>query len=196
MPDQANGQAAKCRFDFKCLDEESRHPLCSVVDAKVDGILFVDTNINADCSYGETIGQADACACPQHYLLRSQADSRRISTPMPTKEKTPSSCQHPEGYKKPPSTVQEAVKILIDELPLRDKATIANASNEEVGELTIDLAPSIRDALGLGSGNQALMASCSKEAGCEIEHPDDASAVILAKLVRELVKTHKMNSVG
>ena len=115
---------------------------------------------------------------------------------MPAKVKPSSSCQHPEGCQEPPSTVQEAVDILIDELPLRDKATIANASDEEIGELTIDLAHSIRDAFGLGSGNQALFASCSKAAGCEIDHPDDASAVILARLVMELVKTHKLNSVG
>ena len=115
---------------------------------------------------------------------------------MPAQAKPSSSCQHPEGCKEPPSTVQEAVEILIDELSLRDKAAIANASNEEVGELTIDLAHSIRDAFGLGSGNQALLASCAKDAGCAIEHPDDASAVILARLVMDLVKTHKLNSVG
>jgi hypothetical protein len=37
---------------------------------------------------------------------------------------------------------------------------------------------------------------CKKEAGCAIEHPDDVAAHILARLVMELVKTHKRNSVS
>jgi len=37
--------------------------------------------------------------------------------------------------------------------------------------------------------------SCSKEAACEIEHPDDASAFILARLCMELITTHKLKIV-
>ena len=84
---------------------------------------------------------------------------------------------------------------MIDELPLKDKVAIANASAEEVGELTIGLFNGIRNAFGLESDKQALWRSCSKEAGREIEHPDDAAAVILARLVGELVNTHKLSSV-
>ena len=195
MFDGTNGQAPKCRFDFKCLEDDSRHPLCNVVDAKVDGILFVDANIDVDCSHRETIGQADACACPRHYSLRSKAYHRRISSPMSAREKPPSLGQYSPGCQEPPSTVQEAVRILIHQLSLKDKATIANASTEEVGELTIGLTSAISDGFGLESGNQALMESCSKDAGCEIEHPGDAAAIILARLVMAVVKTHKISSV-
>ena len=94
-----------------------------------------------------------------------------------------------------PSTVEEAVQILIEELPLKEKAAIANASAEEVGELTISLVPVIRHAFGLESGNHALWRSCSREAGCAIEHPEDASALILARLVMALAKTHKLSPV-
>lgn len=111
------------------------------------------------------------------------------------RDEHPQSCQYANGGQALPSTVEEAVEILIDELPLKDKVAIANAGTDEVGELTIDLVNHVRNAYGLLSVNKALWRSCSKSAGGEIEHPDDASAVIIARLVMELVKTHKLNSV-
>ena len=110
-------------------------------------------------------------------------------------DELPQSCQHTKGRSALPATVEEAVKILIDELPLKDKVAIANASAEAVGELTIDLVNVIRNAFGLSSGNQALVRSCAKETGGEIAHPDDAAAVIMARLVLALAKTHKLRSV-
>ena len=105
------------------------------------------------------------------------------------------SCQHTKAEKALPTTVAEAVQILIEELPLKEKAAIANASAEEVGDLTIDLINHVRHLFGLETINSALWQSCAKESGVVITHPDDASAVIIARLVTELVKTHKMNSV-
>lgn len=104
-------------------------------------------------------------------------------------------CPHARGGKAMPPTVAEAVQILIDELPLREKVALADASTDAVGELTISLGNYIRNAFGLASENQALLRSCSKEAGLRIDHPDDASAIIIASLVLELVQTHKLRPV-
>ena len=64
--------------------------------------------------------------------------------------------RHPQGRRALPSTVEEAVKFLVDELPLKDKVAIANANAQEVGELTISLIHVIRHAFSLESGNHAL----------------------------------------
>ena len=57
-------------------------------------------------------------------------------------------------------------------------------SADEVGALNLRIGNYIRNSFGLWSGNDELMWSCTKEARKNILHEDEASAVILARLVR------------
>ena len=196
MDDKAISKTTKCLFGYKCLDKAWRHPICTVVDKNGRNALIVSNDIAFNCPYREFSGKTGRCVCPTHYRLSNRQYRGRSSTLIDDRNEHARSCQHTQAGKALPTTVQAAVEILIDELPLKDKAAIAKASAEEVGDLTIDLVDHVRNAFGLASVNTALWQSCSEEAGVEIRHPDDASAVIVARLVRELVKTHKLNSVS
>ena len=194
MNDQAISKTTKCLFGYKCLNKDSRHPICTVVDADGQHALIVNNDIVFNCPYRAFSGEKGMCACPAHYYLSTRQGRGRSRILIDDRYEHHRSCQHTKAGRALPTTVEEAVNILIEELPLKEKAAIANASAEEVGELTIDLINHVRNRFGLVSANTALWRSCSKEAGSEIAHPDDASAAIVARLVRELVKTHKINS--
>ena len=104
--------------------------------------------------------------------------------------------QQPRPERKPlPKTVAEAVRYLIEALPLKDRVLIANMSADEISELNATLGNYIRNSFGLWAGNDHLMWSCSKEAGRRVEAVGDASGVILACLAIELEKTHKLRGV-
>ena len=93
-----------------------------------------------------------------------------------------------------PRTVAEAVDHLIEKLPLKDKVQIANMTASELRELNLPLGNYIRNKFELWSGNDKLMWSCAREAGRKIQHPDDASSIIISRLALELEKTHKLRT--
>lgn len=111
------------------------------------------------------------------------------------KETYPEQDQENADKKPLPKTIDEAVAYLVEMLPLKDKVTIANMTAPEIGELNLSLGNYIRNSFGLWADNKALFWSCSKDAGREIKHPDEASGIIIACLAIELEKTHKIRSV-
>lgn len=194
MLDEATGKTMGCRFKFKCLGKDPQHPVCTVVDANGKNVLFVNNAIDSSCQYRVTFGYREVCTCPTHYALHHKQDRRMNGTTVPGIQESPPPSQSADARKIRPQTVDATVEILIEELPLLDRVAMANLGADDVGELTSGFIDYVRDAFGLGSGNNALLLSCSEEAGFEIEHPDDASAIILARLVMALVKTHKASS--
>jgi hypothetical protein len=103
---------------------------------------------------------------------------------------------HTAFYRIPiPKTVEEAVRILMDELSLRDKVAIAKMSAEETEDLHFGLGQFIRNRFGFWEGNPRLLLDCAEDAGRDIQHADEASAVIIGRLALELEKTHKLRSV-
>ncbi|MGD8369044.1 MAG: putative molybdenum carrier protein [Desulfobacterales bacterium] len=94
-----------------------------------------------------------------------------------------------------PRTVAEAVESLKKHLPLKDKTTVANMSEQELPGLDPTLGEYIRNAFHLWSGNYALLDSCrlySRDAGLG---KADAAAVIILELWRELKRTHTLRVV-
>lgn len=91
-----------------------------------------------------------------------------------------------------PRTVDEAVQRLIEELSLKDKATIANMSASELAPLNNSLGSHIRNWFGLDADNHTLLWSCAKEAGKTALTEKEASAIIISCLALELEKTHKL----
>lgn len=96
---------------------------------------------------------------------------------------------------KQPKTVQEAVEILVSELPLKEKITIANMVEEELIMLNANLGRFILDNFGLWSGNEKLVESCLAEAKYSLHDEDDAVAVIVKELWQKLRQTHKLRIV-
>jgi hypothetical protein len=117
------------------------------------------------------------------------------STMMLGREEIPDQWQYEREGKPLPKTVDEAVRHLIDEMDLKDKVTIANMTAGEVEGLNVSLGNAIRNKFGLWDGNPELFWSCSKDAGKEVKHADEASAIIIARLALELEKSHKLRSV-
>ena len=94
-----------------------------------------------------------------------------------------------------PDTVAAAVAHLIEKLPLKDKVQIANMSAGKLDALNHSLGNYIRNKFDIWAGNERLMWSCSREAGHQMQNPEEASSIIISRLALELEKTHKLRSV-
>ena len=94
-----------------------------------------------------------------------------------------------------PETLREAIEILISNLPLREKTTIANMAEEELIKLNASLGRYIMDKFGLWSGNEKLVESCLELADYPLRDEDDAAAVIVKELWLKLRQTHKLRIV-
>jgi hypothetical protein len=95
----------------------------------------------------------------------------------------------------PPRTVEQAAERLITELSLKDKITIANMAEIELGTLHLNLGEYIRNEFGLWSGNEDLIKSCCRLAGSANVHQDEASSVIIRELWKQLKESHKLRVV-
>lgn len=85
-------------------------------------------------------------------------------------------------YMQWPETVDEAVDLLLDQLPEGAKAEIAAMSKDDLIGLHMDIGTWIRNNLGLWVGNNApaLLQATQKQ------HPDDASIAIIEALWKRL----------
>jgi hypothetical protein len=91
-----------------------------------------------------------------------------------------------------PKTLEEAVAMLVEEMPIRDRVRIAGMTPSQVAMLNIGLGRHIRNRFGLWAGNKALMTSCARAAGLETIHEDQASAIIIQKFAATLSKSHRI----
>ena len=94
-----------------------------------------------------------------------------------------------------PKTVQEAVDRLIDELPLKDKTTIASIVEDELITLQFTLGSYIGKEFGVWSGNRPLLHSCEIVSGDKDLHPNFAPSVIVKELWKCLQETYKLRVV-
>ena len=194
MVDDAINKTTKCNSHFKCLDGTSGHPRCTVDHRSEENRIVVSTAAAATCPYRMRFGGGYACDCPTHAALISPEHPRVFDDLGSDRPDFPPR-QQVDAARALPQSVDAAVAILVEELPMKDKAAIANMPTDEVGEMTLDIGTYIRTSLGLEAGNEALMRSCAAAAGCAIDDPDDAAAVILSRLVRTLVKTHRLSAI-
>jgi hypothetical protein len=95
----------------------------------------------------------------------------------------------------PPRTVEEAIKNLLDELSLKDRAHIANMAEIELNSLNVYLGQYIRNNFRLLTGNDSLLESCRLISGEPEIHADRASQIIIDELWKKLTKTHKLRLV-
>ncbi len=91
-----------------------------------------------------------------------------------------------------PCNVDEAVARLKKSLPLKDRAIIANMRSEELDHLRGGLGEYIKQNFGIYSGNMALLQSCADLAGLVQPIPEEACAVIMRALWKDLQTTHKL----
>ena len=90
--------------------------------------------------------------------------------------------EKPDKNKILPKTVDEAVKQLLKDLPIRAKHQVANASEDNFINFHFGLGMAIRNDFGLWQDNEELMNSCREIAGDKDLHVDSASTVIIKAL--------------
>ena len=95
----------------------------------------------------------------------------------------------------PPDTVDKAVATMIDSLPLKDKAILANLSEEELPGLDASLGFYVRNHFAPGPKNRQLFESCIQKAGDSQLSEHDAAAVIIRALWHKLKITYKLRIV-
>jgi hypothetical protein len=94
----------------------------------------------------------------------------------------------------PPKTVDEAVNRLIADLDLKAKVTIVNMDLDDLVNLHSNLFTYFKNAFGLWSGNNELMASCRAISKTPVKDQTDATAVIIGVLWKKL-QDHKLRVV-
>ncbi len=91
-----------------------------------------------------------------------------------------------------PSTLDEAVDFLLDDISLNAEIGLLNTENADLMYLHFSFGSYIRNRLGLWSGNDALMKCCRVLSGNENLHEDDASMMILEALREKLKQTSSL----
>lgn len=92
-----------------------------------------------------------------------------------------------------PRSIEEVVEILYRDLKLRDKVVLASLSENDLEtSIYLALAKTIRKEFGLYSGNDELLASCSRMLGSTYDRYEDPAMVIVKELWKKIRKKHQL----
>ncbi len=94
-----------------------------------------------------------------------------------------------------PQNLRQAVERLLDELPFKDRVTLANMSASELPGLHRTLGEHIVNRYELTGGNPALLRSLRWAARRTLADEADAAAVIIRELWKRLRTTHTLRRV-
>ncbi len=94
-----------------------------------------------------------------------------------------------------PRDVDEVVRILIQDISLRDRVVMAHLGEDELDRVYSGMAGIIRKEFRLHSGNIELLASCRSYLG-RMENPfADPAMVIIRELWKKVKQTHRLHIV-
>ena len=79
-----------------------------------------------------------------------------------------------------PKSIEEAVKVLLTELPEKDQLIIRIMAEDQLSSLHLSLGNYIRNGFGLWGSNVELLKACSPDGS--VQNADDASMVIIKAL--------------
>ena len=94
-----------------------------------------------------------------------------------------------------PRSISEAVSRLLTDMSLKDRATMANMTEDELTNLNFTLGSYIRNAFGIWSGNEKLLEACRTASGDPTLPRKEAATVIIGELWKELRRTHNLRIV-
>jgi len=95
-----------------------------------------------------------------------------------------------------PHTVDQAVKLLYDDLSLRDKVVVANLSESDLDlSICAAVAKTIRKEFGIYNGNVDLLNSCCRYIGRKYESHEDPVMIIIKELWKKAKKSHLLHVV-
>ena len=90
-----------------------------------------------------------------------------------------------------PETIEEVIRKLINEMPLRDKSHIANMNESDLIFLLPTLGSVIHNRF-LWAGNERLIKDCRNRSGKKDMDEGEASTLIIHALWAELKETHRL----
>ena len=79
-----------------------------------------------------------------------------------------------------PKSIEEAVELLLTELPEKDQQVIRNMAEDQLSSLHFSLGNYIRNGFGLWESNVELLKACCPDGS--LRNADDASMVIIKAL--------------
>ncbi|MGB5155883.1 putative molybdenum carrier protein [Desulfobacterium sp. N47] len=140
---------------------------------------------------------------PNIYMLASDILEAALylnimDTGMPDSTHSPNETSYKPIWIQLPKTVEKAEDIIIREMTLKDKSTLAYMRAEDLGSLQLSLGEYIRNHFGLWGENTELLESCRIASGEDDEDnfdADRASLVIITELWKKLQETHKLRVV-
>ncbi len=92
-----------------------------------------------------------------------------------------------------PTTVNQVVNLLYNDLSLRDKVVMAHLSEEELSSTVyLAMAKIIRMEFGLYDGNTQLLESCCGYLGGKYDRFEDPAMVIVKELWTKIKKSHNL----
>jgi len=91
-----------------------------------------------------------------------------------------------------PGNVDEAVKRIMAQLPLKERAAMAHLRESDLARLQKSLEEYIRKRFGLPLKNRALMMSCRALVGGKDISEQEASSLIIRALWKRLRETHSL----
>lgn len=96
-----------------------------------------------------------------------------------------------------PTTVDQVVDLLYNDISLRDKVVMAGMSEEEIdSSVYLAMAKIIRKEFGLHTDNKALRQSCSSYLGTKYDPYEDPAMVIVKELWRKVKESHRLRLVA
>ena len=97
----------------------------------------------------------------------------------------------------PPTTVDQVVDLLFEDLTLRDKVVMASMTENELdSSVYLAMAKTIRKEFGLYSGNAMLLESCSSYLGTTYDSFEDPAMVIIKELWKKVQDSHRLRLVS
>lgn len=115
----------------------------------------------------------------------------QVAAAQPTQGRGPADSA-PEAL---PATIEAAIALLIADMSLKDRATVANMSASELDFLRPTMGRHILDRFGLEKANAALLNACRFSAGKTRITPAKAVDVIIAALWDKLRQSHRLRRV-
>lgn len=95
-----------------------------------------------------------------------------------------------------PSTVDEVVSILYNDLSLRDRVIMSHLTEQELATTVyLAMAKIIRKEFGLYDGNTQLLESCCSFLGRKYDPYEDPAMVIVKELWEKVKKSHNLRRV-
>lgn len=96
-----------------------------------------------------------------------------------------------------PTTVDQVVNLLYDDISLRDRVVMAGMTEEEFdATVYLAMAKIIRKEFGLYSGNKLLLQDCYNYLGNHYDSFEDPAMVIIKELWKKVKNSHRLRLVS